>query len=121
MFSGPIKENVALFKKLKTSGKYKIYALTNWSAEKWGLALKLFPFFNDFDGVVVSGQEKCRKPFSSIYNIILNRYKINPENAVFIDDNKENVLSAIQLKLNGIHYQNPQQLLQNLKILNVTF
>ena len=121
MFSGPIKENIALFNKLKQSEKYKIYALTNWSAEKWDLALKLFPFFNDFDGVVVSGQEKCRKPFSSIYNIILNRYKINPENTVFIDDNKENVLSAIQLKLNGIHYQNPRQLLQNLKILKVNF
>lgn len=119
MFSGPIKKNLALFKKLKQSENYKIYALTNWSAEKWKLALKLFPFFNDFDGAVVSGQEMCRKPFHKIYNIIINRYKISPENAVFIDDNKENILSAIQLKFNGIHYQNHQQLLENLSALRV--
>lgn len=119
MFSGPIEENVTLFKQLKQSKKYKIYALTNWSAETWDLALKLFPFFNDFDGVVVSGQEKCRKPFPKIYNIILNRYKIKSENAVFIDDNKENVLSAMQLKLVGIHYKNSLQLLQSLNNLNV--
>ena len=38
MFSGPIKENVELFKNLKTSENYKIYALTNWGAEKWDKA-----------------------------------------------------------------------------------
>ena len=54
MFSGPITDNVALFKKLKSSGNYKIYALTNWSAETWTKALELFPFYNDFYGVVVS-------------------------------------------------------------------
>ena len=61
MFSGAITDNVALFKKLKASGNYKIYALTNWSAETWPKALELFPFYNDFDGIVVSGQEKTRK------------------------------------------------------------
>jgi len=63
MFSGPIIENLNLFKELKASGNYKIYALTNWSAEKWEEGVKLFPFFKDFDGIVVSGQEKMRKPF----------------------------------------------------------
>ena len=67
MFSGPILENVALLKKFKASKKYNVYALTNWSAEKWDKALELFPFFNDFDGVVVSGQEKTRKPFKDIF------------------------------------------------------
>ena len=99
MFSGPIAKNVELFKRLKATRKYKIYALTNWSAEKWDLALKLFPFFNDFDGVIVSGQEKTRKPFPEIYTIILNRYQIIPENAIFIDDNEKNVKAAKKLKL----------------------
>jgi hypothetical protein len=35
MFSGSIEENVSLFKKIKSSGKYKIYALTNWSCGLW--------------------------------------------------------------------------------------
>ena len=121
MFSGPITKNVELFKKLKIAKNYKIYALTNWSAEKWGKALELFPFFNDFDGVVVSGQEKTRKPNPEIYNILLDRYNITPKNAIFIDDNKENIITAKTLNLNGIHYQNTSQLLIDLNFFKLKF
>jgi 2-haloacid dehalogenase len=121
MFSGPIEENVALFKALKASGNYKIYALTNWSAEKWELALELFPFFNYFDGVVVSGQEKMRKPFPEIYKLTVDKYAINPETAIFIDDNEENVIAAMAIKINGIHYKSPQQLLNKLQAYKLIF
>lgn len=121
MFSGPIVENVELFKKLKASGNYKIYALTNWSAEKWNKALELFPFFNDFDGVIVSGQEKTRKPYSKIYNIILNRFHITPEKAIFIDDNYENVEASKKLNIHGIHYKNLIQLKKILKNYKIEF
>jgi len=103
MFKGVIEENLEIFHKLKASGNYKIYGLTNWSAEKWDKALELFPFLNDFDGIVVSGQEKCRKPHSEIYNIILERFSINPKTAIFIDDNFENIIAAKKLNLNSIH------------------
>jgi len=121
MFSGPIIKNVELFQKLKASKKYKVYALTNWSAEKWDVALELFPFFNDFDGVVVSGQEKTRKPYPEIYKIILNRYAISPENALFIDDNEDNIIGAKKLKLNGIHYKTHSQLIKSLQSLQIKF
>ncbi len=121
MFSGPIEENVTLFKSLKASGNYKIYALTNWSAERWDKALQLFPFFNYFDGVVVSGQEKMRKPSLEIYELILNRFQISPEKAIFIDDNEENVTAAKTLKIHGIHYKSPQQLLKNLQSCQLIF
>ena len=105
MFSGTIKENVALFQQLKANKNYKVYALTNWSAEKWDKALELFPFFNEFDGVVVSGQEKCIKPNPEIYNLIFNRFQITPEKTLFIDDNLDNIIAAQKLKLNGIHFK----------------
>lgn len=114
MFSGSIAENVALFKSLKSSRNYRIYALTNWSAEKWDKALELFPFFNDFDGVVVSGQEKTRKPFPKIFNIIIDKYAITPEKTIFIDDSEENIKAAIALKFHGIHYVSPRQLQKEL-------
>jgi len=121
MFSGPIDENVALFKSLKASGNYKIYALTNWSAEKWELALELFPFFQYFDGVVVSGKEKMRKPYPKIYELILNRFQINPEKTIFIDDNEENVIAAKALNLHGIHYKSTQQLLKEFHSFKLIF
>ncbi|MFD1293878.1 HAD family hydrolase [Lutibacter holmesii] len=119
MFKGTLEKNVALFKHFKASKDYRVFALTNWSAEKWDKAIELFPFFNDFDGVVVSGQEKCRKPSEKIFQIIFERFQITPEKAVFIDDNKENIEASNQLKLNGIHFQNHEQLLQDLKDLNI--
>jgi len=121
MFSGPIKENVELFKKLKSSGNYKIYALTNWSAEKWDKALELFPFFKEFDGVVVSGQEKIVKPSEKIYKIILNKFQINPDKAVFIDDNFKNSEAAKKLGIHGIHYKTHNDLINHLQLLQIKF
>ncbi len=114
MFSGAIKENVTLFQQLKASKKYKVYALTNWSAEKWDKALELFPFLNDFDGVVVSGIEKTRKPFPEIYKIILQRYQITPKKSVFIDDNLENVEKAKEFGINAIQCKNPLKVREDL-------
>ena len=121
MFSGPIKENVELFRKLKSSGNYKIYALTNWSAEKWDKALELFPFFKEFDGVVVSGQEKVIKPSKKIYKIILNKFQIIPEQAVFIDDNFTNSEAANKLGIHGIHYKTHKDLINHLQLLQLKF
>ena len=120
MFAGPINENVALLKKLQATGNYKIYALTNWSAEKWDIAVQLFPFFNSFDGVVVSGIEKTRKPYNKIYNIILNKYKITPNKAIFIDDNLDNILAANKLGINGIHFTSHINLIKELHLFNIT-
>lgn len=120
MFSGPIHQNVELFQNLKTTNKYKIYALTNWSAEKWDKALELFPFFDDFDGVVVSGKEKTRKPFPEIYQIIISRYNLSPKNTVFIDDNSENVKTAATFGFNSVHYTSHVDLKKDLKNLGIS-
>lgn len=104
MFTGVIQVNIDLQQQLIKNPDYKVYALTNWSAEKWDIALELFPFFKDFDGVIVSGIEKTRKPFDAIYQLILDRFQINPVKALFIDDNLENVNAAKRNKLNAIQF-----------------
>lgn len=121
MFSGPIEKNVALFKKLRSHSKYKLYALTNWSAEKWDKALEIFPFFREFDGTVVSGQEMTRKPYEDIYKILINRFSLVESNTLFIDDNAENVLAARNLGLHAIHYQNYVKFVKELKKYNIRF
>lgn len=120
MFSGPIEKNVAIFKSLIASKKYKIYGLTNWSAEKWDKALELFPFFKDFDGVIVSGKEQTRKPFPEIYELILNRFEISPEKALFMDDNKINIEAFQKFGVQGIHIKPYTKLLEELHNFNVT-
>jgi len=121
MFTGPIQGTLQIFEAIKKSKNYRYYALTNWSAETWPTALELFPFLNTFEGVVVSGVEKTRKPFNKIYEIILERYDINPKTAVFIDDNYDNILAARKFGIHGIHFLSPEQLAEDLKKLGVVY
>jgi len=113
MLKGDIPETVSLLYKLKA--KYKIYGLTNWSAETISIAYKRFPFFKEFDGIVVSGEEKLIKPDQQIYQVLLDRYNLNAANTVFIDDNLKNIKAAEEIGFNGIHFENPDQLETRLK------
>ena len=119
MLGGPISESVDILQQLKQSKAYNLYALTNWSAETFPVALERFDFLGYFKGIVVSGAEKTRKPFQKIYEITLARYNITPEKAVFIDDNLDNVQAAKELGINGVHYKNATQLLYELRAMNV--
>jgi 2-haloacid dehalogenase len=110
MLNGPIHDTVELFRQLKEKDKYKIYALTNWQASLFEIALVRFNFLHWFDGRVVSGEEKTRKPFPEFYQRLLDRYTVNPSYALFIDDNLRNVKAAEDLGIYSIHFQSPQQL-----------
>jgi len=117
--SGPIHGTVEILKSIKDSGKYKVYALTNWSAETFPWALENFEFLHWFDGIVVSGVEKTRKPFPEFYQILFDRHNINPAHAIFIDDNIKNVVGSKNVGLPVIHFQSPEQLKEELLKLQV--
>ncbi len=113
MLGGAIEENVKLIRPLKE--KYGIYGLTNWSAETIPIAMDRYDFFNDLDGIVVSGVEKVIKPDPRIYQILLERYGIQAEESLFIDDNYVNVKAAQQLGFQTIHLEDGINLEEILK------
>jgi len=115
MLRGPIQETVDIFRDLRAVQQYKFYALTNWSAETFPIALQRFDFLHWFDGRVVSGEEKTRKPYPDFYQILLDRYQLNPERSLFIDDNLRNVKAAEALHIPSVHFQNSDQLRAELK------
>ena len=115
MLGGPIKETVEIFQQLKKTGKYKIYALTNWSAETFPVALEMYDFLHWFDGRVVSGEEKMRKPYPEFYKILLDRFNLVASETLFIDDNFRNAKAAEEIGMKVIHFQTPQQLASSLK------
>jgi 2-haloacid dehalogenase len=119
MLGDAFEGTVEIFKELKESNKYKIYALTNWSAETFPMAQQKFDFLNWFDGVVVSGAEKMRKPTPEFYQILLDRYNVKAEESLFIDDNYRNILAAEKLGINSIHFTSPEQLKEELVKLEV--
>lgn len=119
MLGGPIAETVEVFRELKDSNRYKLYALTNWSAELFPIALKRYDFLHWFDGRVVSGEEKMRKPFPEFYQLILDRFQLKPETTLFIDDNSRNAKAAEDLGIHTIHFRSAAQLKEKLLEYNI--
>jgi 2-haloacid dehalogenase len=119
MLGGPIHDTVEIFRQLKEEGKYKLYALTNWSAELFPIALERYEFLHWFDGRVVSGEEKMRKPFREFYELILDRFNLKAEETLFIDDNARNIKAAEDIGIRSIRYQSPQQLKKELMSIGV--
>jgi 2-haloacid dehalogenase len=114
MLGEAISGSVQVLKKLIDNPKCRVVALTNWSAETFPVALKRFDFLHWFEGIVVSGTEKTRKPYSEIYQITLDRFNIDPSEALFIDDNLRNIKGAKALGINGIHFSTPEELIKDL-------
>lgn len=119
MLGGPIHDTVEIFRQIKESGKYKLYALTNWSAELFPIALERYDFLHWFDGRVVSGEEKMRKPFPEFYRLMLERFQLTPQKTLFIDDNLRNAKAAEEIKLNVIVFKSPSQLKDDLVQLGI--
>ncbi|MFM8450320.1 MAG: HAD family hydrolase, partial [Haliscomenobacter sp.] len=110
MLGGPIRGTVQLLEALHQQKKYRLYALTNWSHETFPYALQHYDFLQLFDGILVSGEEKLVKPDPRIYQLLFERFDINPSTALFIDDNPKNVLASRQSGMEALQFVSPEQL-----------
>lgn len=119
MLKGPIDGTVEIFRELKESGRYKIYALTNWQTGLFDIALVRYNFLHWFDGRVVSGEEKTRKPFPEFYERLLTRYHVDRSKAFFIDDNARNVKAAEAIGIKSHLFTTPAELRKELVALGV--
>ena len=116
--SGPIDGTVEILRTVRSSN-HNLYALTNWSSESFPIALKKFDFLNWFDGIVVSGVEKMRKPDPRFFRVLFDRYTVEPGRSVFIDDNEKNIHAGRELGLNVIRFVSPEQLRADLTKLGI--
>ncbi|MGE5521006.1 MAG: HAD family hydrolase [Candidatus Dadabacteria bacterium] len=120
MLGGPIHQTVDILRELKQKGNQTLYALTNWSAELFPIALERYEFLHWFDGRLVSGEEMTRKPFPEFYQLLIDRFQLLPRQSIFIDDNLKNVTAAEQIGFKVVHFKSPGQLrseLQDYKLL----
>lgn len=117
MLGGLFDDNVKLIIPLKA--KYKVYGLTNWSAETLPIAQRKYDFFQLFDGIVVSGEEKRVKPDPQLYRILLDRYHLKAEETLLIDDNAENIETAKELGFKTVHLTPEVNLKETLKTMKV--
>ena len=102
-------DSVSILQNLKEK-KISCYVLSNWSAETFEGMTDDYPFLKKFDGIILSGQEKISKPLEGIFLIAIDRYKLIPNETIFIDDNLENIQTAIRLGFKTIHLVDPYQI-----------
>jgi 2-haloacid dehalogenase len=92
-----------------------LYAITNFSGEFWPpFRDKHAHLFDRFRDVVVSGNEKLVKPDPAIYRLALERFGLAPHEAVFVDDNADNVAAAAALGIAAVHFTDADALRREL-------
>lgn len=94
-----IRPTADLVAELKAAG-YRLYVLSNMSREFIDF-LRRKPVYRYFDGEVVSCEELTVKPEERIYRILLERYGLDPQETLFIDDRKANIEAAERLGIHG--------------------
>ena len=114
MMNGEIEGMVSVVKRLKAAG-YGVYGLTNWSAETFPMVRDTYPVFQEFDGIVVSGEEHLLKPDAAIYKCLLERYALQAEESLFVDDNADNVVGARNVGMKAIQFTSAEELERELK------
>lgn len=107
-------------KALKESG-YQVLVLSNFShkaVNECGEVLDFLPFT---DGGILSYKEHVIKPQPEIYELLIKRYDLVPEECVFMDDTPANVEGARKAGIHGIHFQNKEQAEKELQDLGVVY
>lgn len=114
MLGGAIEPSVEILKNCVNSPDIRVFALSNWSHETFTRTKEIFGFLSWFDGLVISGEEKLKKPDPQLYRVLCHRFSVNPTETVFIDDSYPNIVAAEELGFKVIHFQNPGQLQSDL-------
>lgn len=109
----PIEYNASQLEGLKKKG-YKLYYLTNYHDELFDICFRNYDFFRHFEGGVVSAKVKYIKPQPEIYETLLDKYRLNPGESLFIDDLEKNTRAAEKLGIRAIHLKKPEELKSHL-------
>ncbi len=113
-----IDDMVELIAQLKADGK-KLFLLSNISiyfAENYHGNTEIKTVLDMFDGLVFSGPIGITKPNEPIFQYLLNKYNLNANECVFIDDKAENIKGAEKVGIKGILFNgNKNDLVNEMK------
>jgi 2-haloacid dehalogenase len=111
--AGTFPQSVAILERLYRAG-YPLYALSNWSEEKFSIVRQRYEFLNWFDGIVISGEVGMAKPDPGIFRHLLKKIHRKPHECLFIDDAAVNIAVANELGFQTLHFQSPKKLAADL-------
>lgn len=120
IISGFNHEIIEVLKKLKSSNTYKLIALSNVNSSHWDYLLdRKWGFIEYFDELILSHEIHMTKPQKKIFQYSIEKAGCKPEEILFIDDGLNNVVSARQLGIVGIHFTTVEDLLEELRNLGI--
>jgi HAD superfamily hydrolase (TIGR01509 family) len=104
LLGGPIDANADIMEKLKRTG-VPVHAISNYNREKFDITRTLYPFLNNFDELVLSGDVGLVKPDAEIFELLIRRRNLEVGRTVFIDDSTDNITTADRLGFATIHFK----------------
>ncbi len=112
-------QTIEFIKRVREKG-YNTYILSNAPLEIPEF-LEKKDILKYFDGKIISAEEKLSKPDIRIYELLLKRFNLKPEECLFIDDRRDNIESAIKCGINGIifDYNRFEEFLEEIKKYNI--
>jgi len=105
----------------KLSKNYKIAILTNVSKSRHLEKMKRYMHEVKYDALFTSCYLKMRKPEHRIYRYVLKKMKVNPAEAIFIDNLKINTEGAVEIGIKSIQFKNYKGLVKRLKKLGISW
>ena len=115
---GPVSGSFEIVDELAARG-VPLYAITNFGAEFWDGFRPTQLIFDHFRDIIVSGVEKMVKPDAAIYQLALARFNLSAGEAIFIDDNLDNVMAARENGFAAHHFTDAQTLRAELSALGL--
>lgn len=92
--------------------KYKLFMLSNVDSSHINYIDHNFPYVKHIKKRVLSYKVRTVKPSKKIFKHILEKHRLNPDETVFIDDLKTNIVAAKSHGLNTIHYTSHKRFLR---------
>ena len=124
-FKGAVRKNFKeiygtreIVEKLKERG-FKLGLLSDHSKEWVNHCNKKFDYHKLFNSVLYSFEVEVCKPNKKMYNLMLKKLNVSPNECIFIDDNMNNIIPAKKLGINTLQFKNPEQLKKELIKLGV--
>jgi 2-haloacid dehalogenase len=118
MLGGAFEGTVAILRQLRRAG-VRTYALSNWSHETFPGTRERYPFLDEMDGVLISGDVKLGKPDPAIFREFILRFGLTAETTVYIDDLPANVAVAASLGMIALRFVDAAQLRVDLQRLGL--
>lgn len=98
---------------------YQVLVLSNFPEQIYADCKEDMNFLQYTDGGIISFQEKMIKPNEDIYQLLLERYELTPNQCVFLDDREENLVTARTLGFHTVLFTTKEDAIMQLKKLGV--